>query len=184
MKIETKRLILRPIQKSDKKSLIENINNIKISQWLELVPFPYTEADADWWINHCQELEKEEEKKSYEFVIILNETGEDIGGITLAEINKEQGTATLGYWIGEGHWRKGYGSEALDAVLKLAFEKLKLRRIEAGVYAGNQSSGRLLEKFGAKEEGRKIEAKVCKADGKIKDEIVYGLLKEDWKALE
>jgi RimJ/RimL family protein N-acetyltransferase len=164
------------------KDLIKNINNINVSKWLETVPYPYKKKDAIWWIDHCKEKEKEKPTKGYEFTIELKEKKSCIGGIALAKVNKDQGTATLGYWLGEDYWRKGYGSEALKAVLDFAFKKLKLRRLEAGVFTGNPSSGKLLEKFGAKMEGMKRKSKRCKADGKIKDEICYGLLKEEYTA--
>ena len=77
----------------------------------------------------------------------------------------------------------GYGTEALGALLNFAFNKLKLRRVEAGVFFGNPASGKLLEKFGAKQEGLRRKSNRCKADGKIKDEIIYGLLKEEWKKI-
>jgi len=43
---------------------------------------------------------------------------------------------------------KGYGSEALNEILKFAFNKLKLRRLEAQVLQ-KSFIRRLLEKFGA-----------------------------------
>jgi RimJ/RimL family protein N-acetyltransferase len=52
--------------------------------------------------------------------------------------------------------------------------------LEAGVVCRKSSSAKLLEKFGAKQEGLKRKSRICKADGKIKDELIYGLLKEDY----
>src|SRR3989339_830881 len=75
-------------------------------------------------------------------------------------------------------WIKSYGSEALEAVLDFAFNKLKLRRLEAGVIKGNPGSRVLLEKFGFKLEGTKRRAIIPKSTGKITDEHIYGLLKE------
>ncbi len=46
MRIETKRLILRDWGKKDIDDLIEGINNLKISKWLAVVPYPYTRKDA------------------------------------------------------------------------------------------------------------------------------------------
>jgi len=39
--------------------------------------------------------------------------------------------------------------------INFAFKRLKLRRLEAGVFAENPSSGKLLEKYGFKKEGMK-----------------------------
>ena len=178
MKLETKRLILRPLKMSDAKDTIENINNLNVSRWLLVVPYPYTMKDARWWIRHTQEKWKKKKKEDYPFGIELKSEGRIIGGIGL---HKADGySADVGYWLGEDYWKKGYGSEALEAVMNFAFRKLKLNRLEAGVFAGNPSSGRLLEKYGFKKEGYKRQARVCKSDGKIKDEIIYGLLKKEY----
>ena|SRR3989344_1673024 len=181
MEIKTKRLILREINNKDAKDIQKNINNLNVSKWLLVVPYPYALKDAKWWIKNCQEEYKTKKRKKYNFGIELKREKRIIGAIGIDKVDEFQGTASVGYWLGEDYWGRGYGSEALNEILKFAFNKLKLRRIGAGVFAGNPSSGRLLEKFGAKLEGTKRKGAKCKADGKIKDELIYGLLKEEWK---
>lgn len=95
------------------------------------------------------------------------------------KVDRYQGIAEAGYWLGRKYHGQGYGSEALEAVIDFAFKRLKLRRLEAEVFRGNPSSGRLLEKYGFREEGLKRKARRSKADGKIKDEYIYGLLREE-----
>lgn len=185
MELKTKRLILRQWKQGDQKYSVKGLNNLEVTKWLLVVPYPYTKKDADWWIKHCIEGYKKKKREKYQFAMELKGNKEVIGGIGLDNVdNKLQRKASVGYWIAEPYWNKGYGSEALDALLKFTFNKLKLRRIEAGVFVGNPSSGRLLEKFGAKLEGTKRKSCVCKADGKIKDEDIYGLLKEEWRKLK
>jgi RimJ/RimL family protein N-acetyltransferase len=182
MKLETKRLILRPLKDSDAKSIVENINDLNISKWLLVVPYPYKLKDAKQWIGHNKKGWRKKDKSDYSFGIELKEEKKIIGGMGLHKVDKFQGRADVGYWLGKKYQRKGYGSEALKALLDLAFKKLKLRRVEAGVFVGNPSSGKLLEKFGAKKEGIKRKALIAKADKKIKDEFMYGLLKEEYKS--
>jgi RimJ/RimL family protein N-acetyltransferase len=184
MKIETKRLILREVNKKDAKDIQKNINNLEVSKWLLVVPYPYKLKDAEWWVNHCQEDYKKKVKDKYNLVIELKKEKRIIGAIGLKKIDNSQGSAEVGYWIGEDYWKYGYGSETLNEILKFAFNKLKLRRIDALVFTGNPSSGKLLEKFGAKLEGIKRKSCKCKADGKIKDELCYGLLKTEWRKLK
>jgi RimJ/RimL family protein N-acetyltransferase len=181
MKIETERLILRPITKKDKKDLIEGIGNIEISKYLLTVPYPYAEKDADWWINHCNEKWKEESPSSYEFVIELKSEKKMIGGTGLSHVDEYHGTAELGYWLAAKYHGKGYGSETLKAILDFAFNKLRLRRIEAKVYTHNEPSYKLLEKFGFKREGLCRESVKCKASGKIESDYMYALLKKEYK---
>jgi [ribosomal protein S5]-alanine N-acetyltransferase len=180
MKLVTKRLILRPLKKSDAKDIVDNINDLNITKWLLIVPYPYKLKDAKSWIKQNTEKWKKREKDDYGFGIELKGEKKIIGGIGLHKVRKSQGKAEVGYWLGRKYWRNGYGSEALKAVLDFAFKKLKLRRIEAGVFAGNPASGKLLEKFGAKKEGMKRMSCKCKADNKIKDEYIYGLLKQEY----
>lgn len=179
-RIETERLILRQPSKNDVQDIIRNLSNLAISKWLLVVPYPYTEADALWYINHCKEKLKKNPREDYSYWIELKQTHEVIGGIGLGKVDLSVGVGTVGYWLGENHWRYGYGSEALKALLDLGFRKLKLNRLEAGVFAGNPSSGKLLEKFGFESEGCKRQAVRCKATRELQDELLYGLLRKDY----
>jgi len=181
VKLTTKRLILRPLRISDANDVVQNINNLEIVRWLGSVPYPYKKKDAIWFINDSKKKMKEKHKTHYQWGIELKSEKKIIGGISLDRINLFSKKSHTGYWLGENYWRKGYGLEALRAVLKFAFNNLKLRKIETGVFVGNPSSGKLLEKVGAKKEGILRKTIKVKADGQIYDEILYGLLKEEWK---
>ncbi|MFA6073692.1 MAG: GNAT family N-acetyltransferase [Candidatus Woesearchaeota archaeon] len=175
MKLQTERLIIRKRKITDADDVVEGINNIKVSKWLLKAPYPYTKKDATAWLSRATK------KEDYSFLIELKAEKKVIGAIGLQDVNKAQGITGIGYWLNEKYHCQGYGSEALGAMLDLAFNKLKLRRVYAEIFAGNLSSGKLLEKYGAQKEGFARKAKISKADKKIKDEILYGLLKEDYK---
>ena len=181
MQIKTKRLLLRPLRKNDNASIVENVNNLNVSRWLLVVPYPYSKKSATEWINDSKRKWRKKEKEDYVFGIELSEKKIIIGGIGISHINFYHGKAKVGYWLGEKYWNNGYGSEALKAIIDFAFRRLKLNRLEANVFVGNPSSGKLLEKFGFKQEGLERKFVRCKADGKIKDEYIYGLLKSDYK---
>lgn len=184
MRLETKRLILRNFKKSDLRALVENINNLKVSQYLLVVPFPYTKADAEWWINHCFKVSKENPPKSIEIAIESKSEKKIIGAIGLSKIDYSASASTFGYWLGEKYWRQGIMSEALNEALKFAFEKLKLNKLEAGVFTENNASARLLEKLGFKKEGVKKQAVRAKSTGKVHDEIIYAMLRQEFKPLK
>ncbi|MBM3247334.1 GNAT family N-acetyltransferase [Candidatus Pacearchaeota archaeon] len=179
-RIETERLILRQPTKADISDVVRNLSDLEVSRWLLVVPFPYARKDALWYIRHCAEKIKKKPQTDYSYWIELKESGEVIGGIGLSNIKFDQGKGTVGYWLGTRHHKKGYGSEALEALIDLAFKRLKLRRLEAGVLVGNPSSGVLLEKYGFKLEGLKRKAVIPKATGKISDEYFYGLLRQEY----
>ena len=180
-RIETERLILRQPSKKDISDIVRNISNLKVTKWLLVVPYPYTKKDALWYINHCKEKLRANPRTDYSYWIELKETHEVIGGMGLSKVNRDAGTGTVGYWLGQPYWRNGYGSEALEAIIDLAFRKLKLKRLKGDVFAGNPSSGKLLKKYCFKREGYKRKAVKCKATGKIHDAILYGLLRSEYK---
>src|SRR3990167_5108329 len=132
-RIVTKRLILRKVgeRKSDADDIAEACNNLNVTKWLLLLPYPYTKQDAINWINSCEKNYKKKEVESYEFAVELKKDKKLIGGVSLMKVDKDQGTANVGYWVNAKDHRMGYGSEALRAVLDFAFKDLKLRRIRS-----------------------------------------------------
>lgn len=181
MELETEKLILREWNEKDIDSLVEGLNNIEVSKWLAFVPYPYTRENARKWIEFCIEnIKKGENRNSYDFAIELKSEKKVIGGVSLDKINKFQGTAGGGIWINKKYQGHGYGTEAFGKRIAFAFDILKLRRIENGFFENNQTSLKMQNKFGYKIEGKRRAAFICMADGKIKDEIITGLLKEEW----
>lgn len=182
MRLETKRLILREWNKKDADDLIEGLNDLKVAKWLVSVSHPYTKKDAEEWINYCNKSAKKgKDKDSYEFAIELKSEGKVIGGVSVSKINKFHGTASGGIWLNQKYHRQGYGLEAFAAKLDFAFNRLKLRRMENGFFNGNKLSFKMQKALGYKIEGMRRKGFICKADGKIKDEYMTGLLKKDWK---
>jgi ribosomal-protein-alanine N-acetyltransferase len=183
MHLETRRLILREWKITDVNDLVEGLNDLRVTKWLAYVPYPYTRKDAEKWIRLCMEHSRKRiTRTSYHFAIELNSEKKVIGGVSLDKIDKIQGTASGGIWINAKYQGQGYGTEAFGARIRFAFENLKLRRLENGYLKGNPSSLKMQQKFGYKVEGMRRQAFKCMADGKIKDEYITGLLREDWKA--
>ena len=181
MKLTTKRLILRDYKKEDEDSLQKNIDNLKISRYLEKVPYPYTMKDARWFVDHCLEDQEKKPRTNYEFAIELKDSKGVVGCVGLTSLNRFSGNATLGYWLSEVHWRNGYMTEAVERVLQFAFNTLKLRRIDVEAYTGNEASNNLIKKLGFNQEGTRIKYKRIKATGKVIDAHIYGLLRTDWR---
>jgi len=181
MKLTTKRLIIRDITMKDAKSLIRDINNVNVSKYLLVVPYPYTMKDAKWWINKCKKDSREKPRKEYSFCIELKSKKGVIGGIGLTKVDRFQGTAEIGYWLGQDYWRQGIASEAARKMIDFAFNKLKLRRINLPAFAENKGSNALAKKLGFKFEGRTRREVRDKATGKIHDANFYGLLKSEWR---
>ena len=125
MKLTTKRLILRAVTNKDIPDIVGNINNLNVTKWLSVVPYPYNKKDAKIWIKEKIKEERKKKRDSYQFVIELKSEKRVIGGMGIHHIDNFQGKARVGYWLGQKYWRQGYGSEALEALLSFGFKKLK-----------------------------------------------------------
>jgi RimJ/RimL family protein N-acetyltransferase len=102
-----------------------------------------------------------------------------IGLYTIYWLHRE---AFVGIQIGErDYWGKGYGTDALQALLRFAFEELNLKRVSLSVLEGNARAMRSYEKCGFRYEGRQRHAWAY--DGRRWDEIYMGLLRDEWLAM-
>lgn len=106
-----------------------------------------------------------------------------IGFIDLAGFDWAAGSGWVGIGIGEAdYWGKGYGSEAMQLLLRYAFRGLNLHRVNLNVFAFNTRAIRSYEKCGFKYEGTQRET-IYKEDQRW-DVIDMGILRPDWEALQ
>ncbi len=117
-------------------------------------------------------------ESTYGFFIFDRETDDLLGGITIANVRRGViQSATVGYWIGAPHKRRGYMFEGLLLCLDFAFNSLDLHRVEAACLLNNAPSRGLLEKCGFRHEGQAREY-LCIA-GKWQDHETFAILRTD-----
>lgn len=80
----------------------------------------------------------------------------------------------MGYKFDQRYWGRGYAKESILKCIWIAFEELKLHRIEAYVLAENTASRKLLEGIGFRLEG--IKRQSVKMHGVWRDHELYGLV--------
>jgi RimJ/RimL family protein N-acetyltransferase len=103
-----------------------------------------------------------------------------IGEIGLDGVSWSNGNAWVGISIGEKeYWGKGYGTDALQVLLRYAFTELNLHRINLTVFEYNPRAIRSYEKAGFVHEGR--ERKALLRGGQRWDMIYMGILRKDWE---
>lgn len=112
------------------------------------------------------------------------DTGLHIGeiGYTVSAFTPAGKLADLGYFTHTHCWNKGYTTEAVKALLRFAFTKDDVIRMSAGCLTENIGSERVMQKCGFI---REAEFKQYTwHDGKLKDRVVYRLLREEWPAAQ
>lgn len=110
--------------------------------------------------------------------ICENAGARHVGNIKLGPINRNHGYADISLFIGaKDCWGKGYATEAIRLLSRFAFEKLGVRKLQAGAYSTNLGSIRTFEKVGFAREG--VMRNKFVSDGKPVDHVVLGLCKKD-----
>jgi RimJ/RimL family protein N-acetyltransferase len=104
-----------------------------------------------------------------------------IGSCGFHQINWRNRSGEVGIIIGEKNcWGRGFGTEALRALLEWGFGTLNLNRIYLRVFADNLRAIRSYEKLGFELEGRMRQDDF--RDGAYRDTLLMGLLREEWYA--
>ncbi|MBL4762139.1 MAG: GNAT family N-acetyltransferase [Gammaproteobacteria bacterium] len=142
--INTLRLILRPFNMEDSTRIQNLVGAREISDVTANIPYPYLDGMAEEWIaTHTEGWNKRE---SVTFAIVLIETKQLIGCMSLTAMNTEQ--PELGYWLGVDYWGNGYCTEACKAIIQFGFNKLGLTKIVGKHLSRNPASGKVMIKSG------------------------------------
>jgi ribosomal-protein-alanine N-acetyltransferase len=114
----------------------------------------------------------------YRFWIFKKEGQKIIGSIALNNIfHGNFLSCSLGYRLDKDEVNKGYTTEAVKRVIKLAFDELGLHRIEANIMPENLPSMAVVIKCGFQNEG--LAKKYLKINGKWEDHVHMTLLNKN-----
>lgn len=156
-----------------KRELIEICNAADRTFLSNRMPYPYTEAAADWWLD---KVAGHDGRDGLFRAVAVD--GRIVGNVTLEgkpDVYCRDGE--LGYLLMKEYWSRGIATEAVRQLCALAFDELDILRITALVYAPNTASRRVLEKNGFRLEG--IQKNAVSKDGRVYDLLLYGKLRED-----
>ncbi|MDX2236077.1 MAG: GNAT family protein [Hyphomonadaceae bacterium] len=116
--------------------------------------------------------------RAYPFFVFRTEDDRLVGGATLSRVQRGVAlTCSLGYWVGVGHLRRGYATEAARALVRFAFEDLDLHRVEAACQPDNIASQRVLAKAGFEPEGRARD--YLRINGAWRDHLLFARIRDE-----
>ena len=150
MVLETRRLILRDYKLQDLSHYFKLKSCNDIWNYSTFIPIN-TEDQA----KEMLELLIDERKSGkYTFMALFEkETNEFLGEAGIISYNSYANRCEVGYNLLPKYWNKGYATEVTKALVKFAFDSLKVERIEALVILNNTPSCKVLEKSGMVLEG-------------------------------
>ncbi len=156
--LQTNRLILQPLDESHVHLLLDFCirNKDFLLPWSPSYPSNFfTQAYQQEAIkNEVLSLKKGQQYKFYIFSQQDHERKYVLGSVSLSNIIRGPlQSCFLGYKIDEKMINKGIATEAIAHVVRFAFDRLTLHRIEANIMPRNKASIRVAEKLGFEKEG-------------------------------
>ena len=173
-KIETKRLILRPISINDIDNVFEYAKNPLVGPNAGWKPHA-NKNETEVFVKYA--IKKREFGQPGIYAIIFKEDEKMIGTIEIHSFNQYKGE--IGFVLNPDYWAKGIIVEAAKAVIVYGFEILHLKRLQYGYFQYNTRSKRVCEKLGFSFEGV-FRNKIQKYDGSIIDEVIASITTEDY----
>ncbi len=142
-------VMLRRWRRDDLDTLVLHADDPAVSCGLaDRFPHPYTRADGEAFLDgRVLDLE------GPVFALVID--GQACGsiGATLGT-GERRCSASLGYWLGQRHWRRGIMTDVVAAYAPWLMERYGLSRLQAEVLDFNEASARVLLGNGFVEEGR------------------------------
>jgi ribosomal-protein-serine acetyltransferase len=112
------------------------------------------------------------------FQVAMVEDGRIIGALGFDDVDWENRSAGIGYWIDQGHEGRGLVTRAVRAMIDHAFGVWGMHRIEIQAAPGNARSQAIPLRLGFTREGMLRESERS-GDGWL-DGVVFGLLASEW----
>ncbi len=162
---------LRKWSLDDKRELTDLCNAVDRTYLSDRLPHPYTEEDADEWLEMA--LEAEGTQGTFRAVTV---DGRVVGSVSVErkpDIYRLDGE--LGYMLLKEFGNRGLMTQAVRQVREIALKELGLNRITANVFRPNMASQRILLKNGFTQEG--IMRKAAVKDDCVYDVLIFGLLR-------
>jgi RimJ/RimL family protein N-acetyltransferase len=141
--IRTRRMTLRRPAVTDAPAIAELADNRRVAEMLVGMPHPYRLSDAVEWIG------EPEPEGGQKHVLTTGIDGrERVVGVATLDFRRGARLPTLGCWIGEPFWGRGYATEAAHAVIDYAFLHQGHDRLSFTCRVTNMAGRRLIEKCG------------------------------------
>jgi RimJ/RimL family protein N-acetyltransferase len=176
--IATERLLLHSFRAEDAEQVLEAVDASReeIGRWMSWPPY-LTEADTS-----RQEAGRSRERwdagTSFDYTIRRRADNRFLGAVMIEDPNWVVPSFSLAYWIRTSEQGKGYVSEAVRAVARMAFTTLGARRVQILCDEGNVRSARVAETAGFQLEGL-LRNDDRRPDGTLGSSLVFSLIDTD-----
>ena len=143
----SKELLLRQIELADAESVFDAINKQRqyLRKWLPFVDHTHQVEDTRNFIRSVYQ--------DQELVFVMQYQHVFAGLIGFRNTDVANRKTEIGYWLSQPFQKKGIVTESVKELVRFAFEKLTLNRVEINCAVGNLPSKKIPHKLGFQFEG-------------------------------
>lgn len=165
---------LRAYRKEDIPQAQAYMNDVEVRRNLAPgIPYPFTLENEEKWYSTLSGA-----NETYSFAIETLEDEKYIGGCGVNHIDWKNSAVTVGIFIGDkNYWSRGYGTDAMNLLVKFIFEQMNVNKVKLQVYSFNDRARKCYEKCGFVKEG--ILRQEIFRDGRYHDIYAMGILREE-----
>ena len=171
------RVRIRGIEESDFENYFAWEQDTESSRLDYEIWFPTSTTSRRDWV-HSQ-ARQTGEGDLFRFTIVTLD-GTVVGSLNTHTVNRRNGTFMYGLFIDAAYRKNGYATDALRILFRYFFHERGYQKVNAEVFAFNEPSIRLHERFGFTLEGRL--RRMIFTGGQYHDTLAYGLTREEFEA--
>ena len=173
--IQGERVFLRPFEKTDAAVYHRWRVDADVAE-LAGLPLPLSLGEVE------HRIAEKDAEGTHAFLICLLADERPIGEGLLFDVDRRNGSAQLGIFIGEkDEWGRGYGTDAVNALVDFGFASLRLERVWLEVWTENARALRAYQKAGFVHEGTLRHDRY--EGGRFTDGHVMSIVRDEWLAL-
>lgn len=174
MNIIGKKIYLRAMELSDMDCYMDMINDPSVSNNVVGWSFPVSKQEQNNWYDQAIK-----DKKNKRFTIVMKNSNEAVGMVTLSGIDWQNRSAIHGIKLHPSCPKgQGIATDAIMTLMQFAFEEVNLNRLDGSWITYNTASKKLYEKCGWHEEGIKKQA--IYRNGGYHDLAFCGILRSEY----
>jgi RimJ/RimL family protein N-acetyltransferase len=180
-RIETERLLIRCYEPADALKMHVAITS-SLAHLRPWIPWARQEPKDPEWMESFVRMFRGQFDLGQDAVygIFDKSDKEQIGGTGLHNrIGKD--AREIGYWINVKHINHGYATEAVRALIKIAFEIEQLSRLEIRCAPDNMASRRIPLRLGFRHE-MTLRNNSTDGDGKPADTMIWAMSRQEYEA--
>ena len=151
-------------------------NRAMLQRWFPWPDAVHAPSDVLQFIDHS--LQRFAAGDGFEGGLMLN--GRLVGGLGVHTVDRAVGKGELGYWLAQSAQGHGVMTRAVAGLVRHNFTAEGLERVEIRCLPENQRSRAIPERLRFREEGTLRRVGLMR--GRPYDHVVYGLLRDEWRA--